>query len=283
MAAKTVLAAASGVTLQVPDLNLLLRRPVQYYQRPWAIERVFAEARSHWRSLSRPGDITYVYSKSMPRSGHRLLAECLTAYFHDTLHYCEYYPPGDCCRRIPCAKPYNETRRNCYFMQKSHDFGFRDATHLPGKYLIQFRSPIPRLQSNFELYARDTGRGDAESFYAFATRETTYFINFYRKWIAKPRPSTLVFSYEELTQNQGQTLKMIISFITGNADLDLAALQAAIASAPAGVARLSAPQGGFRDPRTHAYSDPQFFAELEARVAEACGTDRIRFHFLGRD
>ena len=36
-------------------------------------------------------------------------------------------------------------------MQKSHDFGFRDSNGLNGKYLIQYRSPIPRLQSNYDL------------------------------------------------------------------------------------------------------------------------------------
>jgi hypothetical protein len=58
-------------------------------------------------------------------------------------------------------------------MQKSHDFGFRDAPFLKGKYLIQFRSPIPRLQSNFHLYTRDTGLSDAASFRAFAEQETS--------------------------------------------------------------------------------------------------------------
>jgi hypothetical protein len=66
-------------------------------------------------------------------------------------------------------------------MQKNHDFGIRDSARLNGKYLIQYRSAIPRLQSNYDLaVARGTVAQSKESFVAFAERETVYFINFYR-------------------------------------------------------------------------------------------------------
>jgi hypothetical protein len=67
--------------------------------------------------------------------------------------------------------------------KKSHDFGFRDSAKLNGKYLIQYRSPIPRLQSNYDLaLARGTVVQSKEAFASFAERDTVYFINFYRKW-----------------------------------------------------------------------------------------------------
>ena len=131
------------------DLNALLRRPVEYYEYPWAIERHLRRAQSYLRSLSQADDVAFVFCKSMPRSGHRFLTECVEHYLGQALHYCGFYNThADCCRRIPCAKPHNEGKTNRFFFQKSHDFGFRDSPGLDGKYLIQYRSPIPRLQSS---------------------------------------------------------------------------------------------------------------------------------------
>jgi hypothetical protein len=255
----------------VIDLNALLRRRVAYYEYPWVIERYLLNAQARYRALFQADDVGFIFAKSMPRSGHRYLATSLAHYFRSALNYCEYYSPPGCCGIIPCTKPYNEARTNRLFMQKSHDFGFRDSPYLNGKYLIQYRSPIPRLQSNFDLYARDTGRDDPESFRAFAEEETTYFINFYRKWIASPPANALVLAYEELTENQPATLAAALSFVQGRAAIDQAALAATLAATP---------PGALRDATAHRYFDPELFRRLERRVAEACGTERIRFHFL---
>lgn len=169
------------------NLNALLRRRVEYYEYPWAIEGHLLSAQSRFRSLFQANDVGFIFSKSMPRSRHRFLTECLTHYFGPELHYCGFYRPG-CCQRIPCARRHDGAKANRYFMQKSHDFGFRDSTRLNGKYLIQYRSPIPRLQSNYDLaVARGTVAESKEAFEAFAERETAYFINFYRKWVSAPR------------------------------------------------------------------------------------------------
>ena len=142
------------------SLNALLGRPVEYYEYPWAIEGRLRDAQSRFRSRFQPSDVGYIFAKSMPRSGHRFLSECLAHYFGPELHYCGFYWPG-CCHRIPCKHPQPGGRANRYFMQKSHDFGFRDSTRLNGKYLIQYRSPIPRLQSNYDLaVARGHGRAE---------------------------------------------------------------------------------------------------------------------------
>jgi hypothetical protein len=263
----------------VADLNALIGRRVAYYEYPWAIERHALTAKSLVRALFQPSDVNFIFAKSMPRSGHRFLATSLKHYFADELRYCEYYPEG-CCGTIPCTAPYNETRTNRLFLQKSHDFGFRDSSVLKGKYLIQYRSPIPRLQSNFDLYARDTGRNDAASFRAFAEEETTYFINFYRKWIATPPRGAFVLSYEDLTEDHARSLAAVIGFIEDGAEIDQAAFDLAVALMPVGAKRPSAPEGALRDPATHPYFDREFFRELEQRVAQSCGTDRTRFHFL---
>jgi hypothetical protein len=115
----------------VISLNALFRRPVEYYEYPWAIEGHLRSAQSQFRSLFQASDVSFIFSKSMPRSGHRFLTECLTHYFGPELHYCGFYRP-ECCHRIPCTRPHGDGRANRYFMQKSHDFGFRDWTRLNG-------------------------------------------------------------------------------------------------------------------------------------------------------
>ena len=65
------------------SLNALLGRPVKYYEYPWAMEGRLRDAQSRFRSLFQPSDVGYIFAKSMPRSGHRFLSECLTHYFGD--------------------------------------------------------------------------------------------------------------------------------------------------------------------------------------------------------
>lgn len=259
------------------DLNALLRRPVEYCDYPWALEGGLRDAQSRLRSLFQTPGIAYIFAKSMPRSGHRFLSECLGQYFGPRLHYCGYYRP-DCCHLIPCARPYNADHTNRYFLQKSHDFGFRDSAGLHGKYLIQYRSPIPRLQSNYDLHARATGEHSPEGFRAFAATETTYFINFYRKWIADPRPNAFAVAYEELIEQQRQTLIAAIGFVQGASSIDAEAVERVLAQCPVGGD--GGASGAVRDPRQHPYCDPDLFARLERQVAAACGKSRIRFYFI---
>ena len=113
------------------NLNALLRRRVEYYEYPWAIEGRLRSAQSPLRSLFQASDVVFIFSKSMPRSGHRFVTECLTYYFGPDLHYCGFYRPG-CCHRIPCAHPHGDGKANRYFMQKIHDFTFRDSAKLKG-------------------------------------------------------------------------------------------------------------------------------------------------------
>jgi hypothetical protein len=42
----------------------------------------------------------------------------------------------------------------------------------------------------------------------------------------------------------------------------------------------STTSGALRDPIQHAFYDPVLFARLERQVAETCGRDRTRFHFI---
>ena len=67
------------------SLNALLGRPVEYYEYPWAIEGRLRDAQSRFHSRFQPSDVGYIFAKSMPRSGHRFLSECLAHYFGPVL------------------------------------------------------------------------------------------------------------------------------------------------------------------------------------------------------
>lgn len=259
------------------NLNALFRRRVEYYEYPWAIEGYVRSLQSQLRARLQKSRTAFVFSKSMPRSGHRFLKDCLGLYFGPDLHYCGFYRP-DCCHRTPCALPYNQERTNHYFLQKSHDLGFRDSKRLAGKYLIQYRSPIPRLQSNYELHARMTGEHSPESFRAFAEKETIYFINFYQKWVTTSPANALAVAYEDLIQHQREALVTVIGFVQGGAAINMEALERTLVQLPVGGD--NSPPGAMRDPMQHPYYDRELFARLERKVADACGTERIRFHFL---
>jgi hypothetical protein len=75
----------------VVDFNALIKRPVAYYEFPWAVERHILDAQARMRSLLQPDGVGYVFAKSMPRSGHWFLVRSLKQYFAGRLHYCEYY------------------------------------------------------------------------------------------------------------------------------------------------------------------------------------------------
>jgi hypothetical protein len=253
---------------------------------------------ARWSSYESPAQLQYVYYKSMPRSGHWFLAHRVNKYFGDALHYCEYHTQSACCGKIPCTKPLNDRRINRFFAQKSHDFDLSDSRRLQGKYIVQYRSPIPRLQSYYELYAYELGRDSRDMFRTFAEQQTTYFIRFFKKWIAALTPDDLVISYEELTEHPKRTLTKVVSFIQGSESINPLALQRVLAQTPVLPrppldANKSSPLPlGSRNPRLHPhlrdchfypYFDHELFAALERRVADACGTDLIRFHFFNSD
>jgi len=50
----------------VIDLNALLRRPVEYYEYPWAIERHLLNAQARFRGLFQADDVGFIFAK--PRS-----------------------------------------------------------------------------------------------------------------------------------------------------------------------------------------------------------------------
>ena len=142
------------------NLNALLRRPVEYYEYPWAIEGRLRSAQSRFRSLFQPSDVGFIFAKSMPRSGHRFLTECLDPLFRAGAALLRVLPAGmlppDSLRAGPA------TRRQDQPLLHAEEPRFRLSRFdgLNGKYLIQYRSPIPRLQSNYDLPCARDGRAE---------------------------------------------------------------------------------------------------------------------------
>jgi hypothetical protein len=156
--------------------------------------------------------MVHVLNVSMPRSGHHLLEMILKNTLRDAFSYCEFYEKG-CCKAIPCTSAAKmATRDSGIFMQKSHDFEFGDPLRVPGTYrVVQYRSPVPRALSNYELHLK-TGHPDTvRNFRDFLVMEALYSERFYKKWIANRTAGFFLLGYEELTSDP---LKATLEFFT---------------------------------------------------------------------
>lgn len=219
-----------------------------------------------------PG-VTMLYSKSMPRSGHHLLAQVLGEYYGPHLSYCEFYGGGDaCCHTIPCRQPFEPLLANRIFLQKSHDLKLTDPVDLPGKYIIQYRHPVPRMQSNYDHNRHVTGRPDTlEDFRRFAKAEMTYFIGFWQKWLREPIRDAFVLKYEDLVGQPREALVDLLSFIDPERTISSNSVERGLAMMR--VPSTSSQQSGSikpRDAREYRYFDEGFYRGLEDSVFMAC-------------
>jgi hypothetical protein len=226
-----------------------------------------------------PPNFRTVFGKSMPRSGHHFLETMLDRYFGREYRYCEFYRPRDCCHCIPCVRCYDPNQDNRYFMQKSHDFHLRDDPSLNGMYLIQFRSLIPRLQSDFELVVREGWPDRRDMFEQFCIGGTNYSVRFYEKWIKTPAPNRLVISYESLTENTFSSLARAVRFVSGDDQVDAGRIAEIVATSTSN-ARSTNGGPAIRDPRVFRFYDEDFFRKLETAVLDRCGADSMRFYFI---
>ena len=164
----------------------------------------------------------HVLGVSMPRSGHHFFEMILKNVLGGQFGYCEFYEKG-CCKSIPCtSKTKNDLLDGGLFLQKSHDFDFRDPIIIPGAYrIVQYRSPVPRSLSNYELYLRDGAKDDnIATFRRFLVDEALYFYKFYEKWIAKASPEIYTLSYEELTADPFRAVLRFFGHIEYHVDAD---------------------------------------------------------------
>jgi hypothetical protein len=162
--------------------------------------------------------MVHVLGVSMPRSGHHLLEMILKNSLGDKFKYCEFYENG-CCKSIPCDSldDFNDK----LFFQKSHDFDLTDPIIVSGTVrVVQYRSPIPRSLSNYDLYLRNGATDTVGTFRRFLVDEALYFCNFYRKWLEKPLPEVFLLSYEELTADPLRAVLRFFQYIKSPIDVD---------------------------------------------------------------
>ncbi len=216
--------------------------------------------------------LLYHVGVSYPRSGHHLLVRVLEEYFSSDFKYCEYYKPDDCCRNVPCSRP------SSISLSKNHDY--KDSVPLIGnqRYLIQYRSFLPALISNYELKCRNSGEDSEALFWRFANKQRHRYARFMERWGAPPPPGSrfVRVSYERLTGNALEAFAPIIHEFCPDREVDRQRLAAILGSAD----RLSVEQGkptvevnagvaAFRDIRAFRYFDEGRFEALDFATSGA--------------
>jgi SAM-dependent methyltransferase len=166
--------------------------------------------------------MAHVLGVSMPRSGHHLLEMILKNTLGDEFGYCEFYEAG-CCKSIPCKSKDKQVSslRGALFFQKSHDFDLSDPIIVPETFrVVQYRNPVPRSLSNYELYLRNGYEDNVETFCQFLVDEALYFCKFYKRWIETSSPQIFTLSYEELTTDPFRALLQFFQYVKLPVNLD---------------------------------------------------------------
>jgi hypothetical protein len=164
--------------------------------------------------------MVHVVGVSMPRSGHHLLEMILKNTLEDKYSYCEFYEKG-CCKSIPCKSQAKTKGRHKLFLQKSHDFNFVDEIVIPGTFrVVQYRHPVPRSLSNYELYLMNGYEDNIRTFRNFLADEALYFCKFYKKWIKTSSSKLFTLTYEELTADPLRALLGFFRYIKFPTNLD---------------------------------------------------------------
>lgn len=218
--------------------------------------------------------VTRVYVKSMPRSGHHLLVNMLCEYFGAAIHYCEFYRGlPSCCHAIPCRQPFDPLLQNDFFMQKSHDFQDDDPVNLPGKYIIQYRHPVPRMQSNFDHYVHVNDKEDsAAHFRRFARGDMRYYVRFWKKWMKDPQPNFFLVSYEALVGIPRETFVRLLHFLDDDHVINEDALQCALSlmRVPSGSSMQQTSVFTRRKVEAYRYYDEALYRTIEYEVFSQC-------------
>lgn len=163
----------------------------------------------------------HVLGASMPRSGHHLFVRMLEHTLNGKFSYCEFYGEG-CCKSIPCSSDKKSAGGHAeIFMQKSHDWQFNDPISVPDTFrVIQYRSPVPRTLSNYELHVRNTNQDTLQTFRSFLVTEALYYERFYKKWLVNRPSEFMLLSYEELTSDPIKAARDFFKYVGMPVDLD---------------------------------------------------------------
>ncbi|MGO1117957.1 hypothetical protein ACTL6U_04605 [Rhodovibrionaceae bacterium A322] len=209
--------------------------------------------------------IRYVAGVSWPRSGHHVLVRTLERYFGEKFAYCEFYSSKvDCCRTFPCS-------REGLNLSKNHDSDGKSVPTAGVPYLIQYRSLMASVISNYELYVRNGNTDDIETFEVFARESAEKWARFITKWTGPAFPyEACEVAYEDLVQDPFATLSRVIGFFAPDDEVDEDLLQTVI-SQTNGV--ITTKEGWyplqnagirqFRNVESFRFYDGYLFAELE--------------------
>ncbi|MCX7685464.1 MAG: sulfotransferase [Acetobacteraceae bacterium] len=140
---------------------------------------------------------------SIPRSGHHFLARLLKEILREDLHYCEFYTPPGCCKRIPCTKRTGAA----LIYQKQHDRkGEVPQDVARALYVVQHRHPIPQALSDRELNLADAParqpapwRRSRAYHEQWLAAQGAYVRRFHDRWIAAGPPNAIRIAYERLS------------------------------------------------------------------------------------
>lgn len=139
-----------------------------------------------------------VQGVSFPRSGHEIVWHALRKYFQRPM--CDYGSVLD---------------RPEYIWARNHDFD-GDFPKVYGlRHVIQYRSPVRSITSNYRLYARNTRQDSEEHWRRFMQRQIVAWRRFARKWlIDNGLEQCLLLPYEQLVCRPHETLVEVISFMS---------------------------------------------------------------------
>jgi hypothetical protein len=145
-----------------------------------------------------------VQGVSYPRSGHSLLVQFLKTYIGPEFHYCEYYTD---CREWPCVNRGNH-------FQKNHDFGLSLPVSRDRPLLVQFRSPLYSIASNFLLLAKQNpARFTLEGWERYAIVSITAWRQWIHKWVlGLDHKDALLLSYDKVVRHPDVQLSRALLF-----------------------------------------------------------------------
>ena len=209
---------------------------------------------------------------SIPRSGHHFLANLLQAALGSDLSYCEFYSATDCCRQIPCTRPH----RARIVYQKNHDLDLAVDPDLTGvRYVVQYRSPVPAVISDRELFAEVRGSKlarDPSQYLMVLSEKAAHYTRFYNKWVRRPRASTFSMKYEWLLEEPARALDALIRFcglvVPPEAIERAVAVVAPVVKRPPIVTNIGDTKFTPRDPSRSEYFDRELLAVYEALVLD---------------
>jgi len=159
---------------------------------------------------------------SIPRSGHHFLQNMLSSYYGDTIFYCEFYNPKNCCKTVPCT----QRGQHSVIYQKNHDRDLMLRQDVQDAlYIVQYRHPVPEALSDRELDLEDgIGRRSVDyrltsDYYSWwLATKAVYYRKFHDKWLANPMPNTVYLDYTKLSKDPVGSLKPIIEWASGSFD-----------------------------------------------------------------